>query len=191
MSKIDDQFPGSEMFDLRGKQSVRATFKLSQRAIDAIGLVAIHMGIKQKSLFDHITEDLKALDSIARKVRISKFKQIPRKQKTFVLSRRTIDALGSISREHGTPRDALVEYSIQKLESLIESEKLRHQERTLLEKEVAKDILQMEKTYQKARAVLGKEDPFCRKLARGVFALKKTQQELNEFLEKSKVLESY
>jgi hypothetical protein len=44
MSKIDDRFPGSSLFDLRGKQSVRATFKLSQKAIDAIGLVRFIWG---------------------------------------------------------------------------------------------------------------------------------------------------
>ncbi|MBU2430178.1 MAG: hypothetical protein KKH99_05750, partial [Proteobacteria bacterium] len=87
MSKTDDPSPDTTMFDLRGKQSVRATFKLSQKAIDAIGLVAIHMGIKQKSLFDHIIEDLDALDSLARTIRIQQFKKIPRIQKTFVLSR--------------------------------------------------------------------------------------------------------
>ncbi|MCK5696195.1 MAG: hypothetical protein KAH62_06310, partial [Desulfobacula sp.] len=87
MSKIDDQFPGSNMFDLRGKQSVRATFKLSQKAIDSIGLVAIHMGIKQKSLFDHIIEDIDALDRLAKTIQIRQFRKIHRKQKTFVLSR--------------------------------------------------------------------------------------------------------
>jgi len=99
MSKTEDQFRGSTMFDLRGKQSVRATFKLSQKAIDAIGLVAIHMGIKQKSLFDHIIEDIDALDSLAKTIRIRQFRKIPRKQKTFVLSRRTIEALEAIFRQ--------------------------------------------------------------------------------------------
>lgn len=81
MSKIDDQFPGSTMFDLRGKQSVRATFKLSQKAIDAIGLVAIHMGIKQKSLFDHIIEDMDALDTLAGTIRMTQFKKSPENKK--------------------------------------------------------------------------------------------------------------
>ena len=85
MPKIDDPFLGPAMFDLRGKQSVRATFKLSQKAIDSIGLVAIHLGIKQKSLFDHIIEDMTALSDLAKTIRIRQFKKIPRKQKTFVL----------------------------------------------------------------------------------------------------------
>ncbi len=132
MPKQKDPLLGPSMFDLRGKQSVRATFKLSQKAIDSIGLVAIHMGIKQKSLFDHIIEDHTALDELARTIRIRQFKKIPRKQKTFVLSRKTIEALTAISETYNMPRDALVEYSLKKLESVIQSEKLRHEERKKL-----------------------------------------------------------
>jgi endonuclease/exonuclease/phosphatase family metal-dependent hydrolase len=50
--EIDLPLPSSS--DLRGRQSVRATFKLSVRAIDALSIVAAHLGIKQKSLFDHL-----------------------------------------------------------------------------------------------------------------------------------------
>lgn len=191
MSKIDDPLSGSAMFDLRGKQSVRATFKLSQKAIDAIGLVAIHMGIKQKSLFDHIIEDLDALDSLAKTIRIRQFKKIPRKQKTFVLSRKTIDALGSISQAYGTPRDALVEYSIKKLESIITAEKLRHKERKILNKEATAYFEHGKALYKKSIRILGKDDPFCRRFEKAVFACRKTEEELDEFIEKSKVLENF
>ena len=54
--------------DLRGRQSVRATFKLSEGCIEAISIVAAHLGIKQKSLFDHLVEDARFLTSIAREI---------------------------------------------------------------------------------------------------------------------------
>ena len=191
MSKFEDQFPGSAMFDLRGKQSVRATFKLSQKAIDAIGLVAVHMGIKQKSLFDHIIEDTEALNDLAQTIRIRQFKKIPRRQKTFVLSRRTIEALESISRTWGTPRDALVEYSVQKLESIITAEKLRHKERQILQKELTAHFQIGKRLYAKAASVLGPEDPFCRSIEKAVFHCEKIEEEINTFIEKSKVLEEF
>ncbi len=191
MSKIEDQFPGSTMFDLRGKQSVRATFKLSQKAIDAIGLVAIHMGIKQKSLFDHIIEDYKALDELAQTIRIRQFKKIERRQKTFVLSRKTIEALETISRTYNTPRDALVEYSVKKLESIISAEKARHQERKKLQKAVTAHFEQGIALYRKAVNVLGENDPFCRRLEKGILACRKSEIELDDFLEKSRVLEDF
>ena len=194
MPKIDDQFPnsiGSTMFDLRGKQSVRATFKLSQKAIDSIGLVAIHLGIKQKSLFDHIIDDLDALDSLAQQIQLRQFKKIPRKQKTYVLSRQTIDALEAISQAYDTPRDALVEYSVKKLESIINAEKARHKERKILQKNIIDHFNQGRALYKKASDLLGKNDPFCKRMEKAVFACEKTQTELSDFLEKSKILEEF
>jgi hypothetical protein len=191
MPKIEDPFLGPAMFDLRGKQSVRATFKLSQKAIDSIGLVAIHMGIKQKSLFDHIIEDMAALSDIAKTIRIRQFQKIPRRQKTFVLSRKTIDALSAISETYNMPRDALVEYSVKKLESVILAEKLRHQERKKLHRQMAAHFIKGEALFEHATEVLGVDDPFCRRFEKAVVMARKTTQEVSEFLEKSKVLEDF
>ena len=191
MSSSDDPLFGSAMFDLRGKQSVRATFKLSQKAIDAIGLVAIHMGIKQKSLFDHIIEDLDALDNLAKTIRIRQFKKIPRRQKTFVLSRRTIESLESISAASGTPRDALVEYSVKKLETIIDAEKIRHQERKKLQKEIDAHFEAGHRLYRKAVKRLGKEDQFCRSVEKAGRANRKAKDEIDAFIEKSRVIEEF
>jgi len=191
MPKTNDPFPGPSMFDLRGKQSVRATFKLSQKAIDSIGLVAIHMGIKQKSLFDHIIEDMAALDDLAKTIHIRQFNKIHRRQKTFVLSRKTIDALAAISETYGMPRDALVEYSVKKLESVILAEKLRHEERKKLQKKMIAHFETGEALYKNAIDILGQEDPFCRRVEKAIAMARRTTQEVNEFLEKSKVLEDF
>ncbi len=191
MSEPNDPLDGLSMFDLRGKQSVRATFKLSQKAIDAIGLVAVHMGIKQKSLFDHIIEDHSALDQLAQSIRIRQFKQLPRKQKTFVLSRRTIEALTAISETYNMPRDALVEYSIKKLESVIQSEKIRHEERKKLAIEMKKRFGSILSLYRTSVQTLGADDPFCRHLEKLLETIKKTAGDVDAFLDKSKVLEDF
>lgn len=191
MPKTNDPLSGPSMFDLRGKQSVRATFKLSQKAIDAIGLVAIHMGIKQKSLFDHIIEDHRALDELARNIRVRQFKKIERKQKTFVLSRRTIEALTAISETYNMPRDALVEYSIKKLETVIQEEKIRHRERIRLTRKLSDRFDAVTALYREAAETLGADDPFCRQMEKAVLALDRTRQEVEAFLEKSQVLEDF
>ncbi len=191
MSKRPDLFQGPSMFDLRGKQSVRATFKLSQKAIDAIGLVAVHMGIKQKSLFDHIIEDMAALDELAQTIRIQKFKQIQRRQKTYVLSRRTIEALTRISEAHDMPRDALVEYSIQKLETLIQEEKRRHDQRKKYLSLLADHFEDGEALYENAARTLGPDDPLCRRLEKAIIANRRAALEVSEFMEKSKLLEDF
>ena len=55
--------------ELKERQSTRATFRLSEGCIDAISIVATQMGIKQKSLFDHLAEDMESLKSIAEEIR--------------------------------------------------------------------------------------------------------------------------
>ena len=42
---------------LKGKQSVRTSFKLSEGCIQAINIVAKQLGIKHRSLFDYLVED--------------------------------------------------------------------------------------------------------------------------------------
>ena len=64
----DDMLPQPSSRDLRGRQSVRATFKLTARAIETMSAVSIHLGIKQKSLFDHLVDDIKAQREIASQI---------------------------------------------------------------------------------------------------------------------------
>ena len=113
--KSGTSLPLPSSLDLRGRQSVRATFKLSARAIDAISIVAVHLGIKQKSLFDHLIDDIRSLNIIAREIEKDRFDQLNRVQKTYVLSRSTLSSLEETSRKYNAPRDALVEYSIERL----------------------------------------------------------------------------
>ena len=129
MENDDDKIPATgfslplaSTSGLKGKQSVRATFKLSEGCIEAIGIVANQMGIKQKSLFDHLAEDINILESIAHDIKNTTLDMHNRVQKTFVISRRSLASLDEISKVFDAPRDALVELSIQRLLPIINSE---------------------------------------------------------------------
>ena len=100
-----DGLPLPSSSDLRGRQSVRATFRLSQRAIHAISVVSVHLGIKQKSLFDHLIDDPGALELVADEIRHDDFLNLDRVQKTYVISRRTLSCLEAAARMRGAPRD--------------------------------------------------------------------------------------
>ena len=89
------------------------------------------------------------------------------------------------------PRDALVEYSIKKLEAVIQSEKIRHRERKKLALRMSAQFDAVKTLYIKAAESLGEDDPFCRQLAKAAVALDRTQQDVFEFLEKSKALEDF
>jgi hypothetical protein len=89
--------PNTSSMDLRGRQSVRATFRLSEACIDAITVLSAQLGIKQKSVFDHLMEDAQVLKDMARDLaNIELDRHGNRIQKTFVISRRSLSFLDSI-----------------------------------------------------------------------------------------------
>jgi len=185
------ELPEASFSDLLGRQSVRATFRLSERAIDALSIVAGHLGIKKKSLFDHLMDDAGTLHTIAQNLSNLKIHNHPRIQKTFVLSRRTLNALEQISRTFDTPRDALVEYSIQRLENIIRAERDKHELRKSLVGEVEAQVLRARDLLGRARELLGDDDPVCRCLERNLASGAQTLDDIGLILEKGRVIEDF
>ncbi len=133
MSKKDDKKQKEKISltstfssDLKSRQSVRANFMLTQGCIEAISIVANQMGIKQKSLFDHLAEDIESLKSIARDIKQMKITKQGRIHKTYVISRKSLSSLNEISNMFDASRDGLVEYSIQRLLPIISKERTKH-----------------------------------------------------------------
>ena len=177
--------------DLRGRQSVRATFKLSARAIDAMSIVSVHLGIKQKSLFDHLIEDARSLSRIARELEVDKFRPPDRVQKTFVISRRTLSSLDEISRRFQAPRDALVEYSIQRLLPVIEQERERHQRRKEILKDLNDHLADGLRLLNKTKALLGENDPVFTRLAAAMKSMVDAEANVNAFVERGEIIEEF
>ena len=187
----EDMLPQPSSRDLRGRQSVRATFKLTARAIETMSAVSIHLGIKQKSLFDHLVDDIKALEVIAREVQTTKFDEPSRVQKTFVLSRRTLNSLELASLNFQTPRDALVEYSIQRLMPVITKEKEKHQKRKALLSRINGFLKNGEQILSEAREWLGDEDPVFDELSRAMTVLLNARDDIAAFIDKGKIIEKF
>jgi hypothetical protein len=170
---------------------VRATFKLTERAIDTISIVSVHLGIKQKSLFDHLIEDARTLDSIARQIEIGRFKELERTQKTFVLSRGTLIKLEAASALLDLPRDALVEYSIRRLKAIIEEEREKHGIRKRLLQEVREFVEAGRNLLADCRRQLGDEDPMTATLAGAIRNCDIAGQSIENLVEKGKAIEKY
>ena len=181
--------PSSE--DLRGRQSVRATFKLSARAIEALSIVAVHLGIKQKSLFDHLIEDVQSLKLIAREIESERFRALGRVQKTFVISRKTLSSLDETSRQFNAPRDALVEYSIQRLMPVIARERQRHRKRKEILNDMNAYLENGLNILQKSKALLGEEDPVSVRLASAMKGLVNARNHVNTFVERGEIIEEF
>lgn len=177
--------------DLRGRQSVRATFKLSSRAIEALSIVAVHLGIKQKSLFDQLIEDAGSLSLIANEIESDDFHALDRVQKTYVISRKTLRSLEDISRQFNAPRDALVEYSIQRLLPVIAREREKHQKRKEILHDINAHFEQGLKILRKTRDLLGENDPVYAKLAAAMGACVHARDNIAQFVERCEIIEEF
>jgi hypothetical protein len=189
MDEMD--LPQPNPADLRGRQSVRATFKLSLRAIETLSIVAVHLGIKQKSLFDHLIEDVQTLHAIAHEVENGEFRALNRIQKTFVISRRTLNCLEEISRGSKTPRDALVEYSIQRLLPVIVREREKHRRRKILLDEIRAHFEVGRSLLEKARTELGPDDPVTARLEESVAHYAAVHESIKRFVDKGAIIEQF
>jgi len=188
---IEISLPGTSTADLRGRQSVRATFKLTAKAIDAISVVSTHLGIKQKSLFDHLMQDSGSLDIIAREIQNNNFKIIDRVQKTYVLSRKTLSCLDSAAKKFDAPRDALVEYSIQRLLPIIIREREKHRKRKEILHDLAEYLNHGYQILQKSQDVIGDDDPILEKIKFAVSASENMYTDIKNFIQRSEIIEDF
>lgn len=187
----DDILPRPTPKGLRGRQSVRATFKLSAKAIETMSIVAVHLGIKQKSLFDHLIEDVQSLKLIAREIESERFSAISRIQKTFVISRKTLSSLDETSKRFNAPRDALVEYSIQRLLPVLAREREKHRRRKDILRDMNENMEHGLKILQKSRTLLGEEDPVFLRWESAIKTLVNTRRDIEAFIEKGKIIEDF
>lgn len=178
---------------LRGRQSVRATFKLTEKAIHAIHIVARHLGLNQKSVFDHLMGDRESLNRIASELQHTylDFEELDRVQKTYVVSRNTLSFLEQVSKQFNTKRDALVEYSAQRLLPIIDQERQRQKIREEVLSELTEFLRQGEKILRKCRKTLTEEDSVYEKLERMLSMCHLAFNDIESFVKKCRVIEDF
>lgn len=176
---------------LKGMQSVRATFTLPKQSISLLSTVANQLGVKQKSIFDHLVEDKKILGRIINDAREFKPEKSQRKQKTFVLSRSSLSALDAFSRKYKLPRDILVEYSIRQLHPVIDQEKHKHDNRKKMFREMEQFKGQIHSFVEQARRIVGEEEETFQQLE-SIFSLyDRCMEDLAQTIEKGKCMEEF
>ena len=190
-STIKFHLPSASTSDLKGKQSVRATFRLTVGCIDAISIVAAQLGIKQKSLFDHLAEDIHSLESIARGIKNKKLKNQNRTQKTFVISRRSLSFLDEISKLFNAPRDVLVEHSIQRLLPIINREREKHEKRKVFLDRINKHFQEGQKILNDIKKQLGDDDPMISKFEMVMSGYKTAKGNITAFIDRGKSIEDF
>jgi hypothetical protein len=177
--------------DLRGRQSVRATFKLSEGCIEAISIVAAHLGIKQKSLFDHLAEDARSLRSIAREIQDARPDKQGRIQKTYVISRKSLLSLENVSKNFNAPRDALIEFSVQRLLPIIANERKKHEKRKKMLEGIGKHLEEGNVLLNQLKESLDTEDPISQKFESVMAVYESAFHHMASFVEKGKIIEEF
>lgn len=175
---------------LKGKQSVRATFKLPNQVIDLLGIVASQLGLKQKSLFDQLLDDEKTLIRIAEEAVDHTLDKKDYRQKTFVISKSSLQVLDRVAEKNHIPRDVLVENSINRLIPIISSEQKRHDKRKIIYADLLKYLNQGKRILAKAHNLLGTEDQISIRLTELVNLCDKSLSELGKTVEKGKRMDS-
>ena len=192
MNRLKQTTQDFSLDSLKGMQSVRATFTLPKKTINMLSTVANQMGVKQKSIFDHLAQNKVMLYEVADEAQ--KNREVTRKgrQKTFVLSRNSLISLDAIAREYQLPRDVLVEFSIKRLLPIIDAEKKRHRNRKTLLKEMEIYGDQGRKMLDQALTLVSEEDPVYQKLQYVLSLYKKNMDQLKETIERGrKCLEEF
>jgi hypothetical protein len=174
---------------LRGRQSVRTTFRLSEDLIALIGIAAGQFGLKQKSLFDQLIEDTAVLDKVAESAVGYSPDNSQRRPKTFVLSKRSLHSLEMVAAERRISRDALVEVSIRRLLPVVLAEWEKHKKRQTILVEMENFLGHGQDLLAKAEKLLGREDPVYEMIDRMVRLGKEKLTNLADIVARGKLME--
>jgi hypothetical protein len=174
---------------LRGRQSVRATFKLPVQIIGLLSLAANQLGLKQKSLFDQLVENREILEQVAAGARRYTPQGEQRQQKTYVLSRNSLIVLDYVAKTYGVPRDLLVEISISRLVPVISSEQEKQKQRKQVLSEMETFCHQGSELLNRTEQALGAGDPTTRQLSLLLEHCKRNIEQLQEVVTRGKDIE--
>ena len=168
---------------LRGRQSVRATFRLPTEMVSLLSVAASLLGLKQKSLFDQLVEDRQVLEQVAAGAEGYQPSADRRRQKTYVLSRNSLAALDLVARTHGLARSRLL--------PVLSAEQERQQHRKLVLTELEAYHRHGRDLLERARELLGDGDPAIRQLAALVSQGERAVLELRDQVERGRATEDY
>ena len=187
----DVNLPPASSSELTGMQSVRATFKLSKRTIKTINVVAAQLGIRQKSLFDHLMDDAENLKAVADEIQQLDPVAKERIQKTYVISRKSLTRLKKVCQVSNASRDILIEYSVQRLMPIIEEEQEKQVKRKEIINEFKQLIQQGQQLLEKSGQLIDEDDVVFNRLASAIAYSANAYQHMAEYVKKGEDLEDY
>ncbi|OGR18205.1 MAG: hypothetical protein A2X81_09935 [Desulfobacterales bacterium GWB2_56_26] len=153
---------------LRGRQSVRTTFRLPEGVIVLLGMAAGQFGLQQKALLDQLIDNAEFMQLPDDEGGKDLQEKQPVRPKTFVLSKRSLYILEKVSRERRIPRDALVAAVIQQLMPIIRAEREKQRKRQEIYADMVTYLRYGQNLLAKTENSLGKDDQILEMMARMV-----------------------
>ncbi len=176
---------------LKGKQSVRTSFKLPEISIQAINIVTTQLGIKHRSLFDFLVEDTDILEAIAKEIGRKKHNKDKGIQKNFIVSRESLLVIDEMCEKLQVSRDTLIELSVRRLLPIIEKEMESHRNRKAIFELVQNHYKDSRKVLEKIKESVGEEDPIYKIYQNAVNICKQVKTQVNDTISKGTVLEGF
>ena len=149
------------------------------------------MGIKQKSLFDHLFQDTDTLNAIAHKFRNARLQKANRVQKTYVMSRNALLSLEDTAEHFNASRDALIELSVQRLLPIIANEQRQHEKRKALFSKIQQHLETGRRLLKETYAELGEEDPLTDRLSAAIGTYESAYRQMAILMERGKNMEEF
>lgn len=172
--------------DLVERKSVRATFRLSPEFIEALSILSSQLGLKQKSLFDHLLQDTDSLLAIARSNPKENIEKRSRIQKTFVISKKSLSSLEQILDEVEASRDDLVEYAIQRLSPILLKEREQQKKRENAFSKIATHFEHSVELLSEIEKTVGENDPLYQSLTAVIGAYRNAFENMLDLVEQGK-----
>lgn len=168
--------------ELKKRQSVRTTFKLPAKSIHLLKISAKQLGIKQKTLLDQLIEDETILNILAKEAQTHCRSDDDYRPKTLVLSRKALDLIDVMLDRYNIARDILVELSIARLASYIETLSENHAQKRSMLNEIDKYQKLIEDVSRKAKGIFQQEDPFRIRLEKLAQTNQKAVEEIRKLV---------
>lgn len=177
--------------ELRLKQSVRTTFKLSQEVIDLLGVLSGQLGIKQKTLLDQLTEDSIMLEKLSAFIDDIDKNDESSRPKSFVISKSALQSINEVAKKKKISRDRLVEISIRRLLPIVETELEKHRKRKVILEEMRECLHNNEALCQQAKELLGEDDDLCNMLKKQIHLAKRNIETADSIIERGMPMEEW
>jgi hypothetical protein len=183
--------PKASAADLRGRQSIRVSFRLTPKCIEAMNILGSHLRLKPKSLFDHMVQEPDTLAAIATKTKATIPEDLPRLVKTYVISRDAAEVLDRVAQARKISRDTLVETSVQHLMPLIHKAQVRHSARKTMVSKMEHHLAGGKALLEDMIAELGENDPMCDKMKLVMATYDKAFANISAFIAKGANIEGF